>query len=279
MGCLPESGGCERQRTDPFVSHLNELEGRHFLHDTCLDQVFRNSPQPEALYYIDADTADRLVIERKTLVWPRDYVVRHKNDHFLAGLLLQGLRDLTTNTPYGIVLEAGLVGRGDELTEFANQIVTTVRRHFPKVERGRMIGSTKMGRRWRFFREDPSTRKADDEPEKGLVVRWYPDKTLDLTVDPPDELLVDHSRLFDACVLKFQAYFDTRRILVIDQHGELRYTGGLWWAQIFERLPPPAEISEIWTGIHDWITDWDRGWIFDRLYPASTLQAGMQPNS
>ena len=270
MGCLPESGGCERQRTDPFVGHLNAIEHRHFTHETCLDRVFRNSPQPEALY-IDSDSTQRLVIERKTLVWPHDYVARHKNDHFVADLLIEGLEDLTSKAPYGIELEAGLAGRRADLAAFANQILTAVRERFPEVERGRVIGSTEVSRKWRFFQEDPSWRRADGEPENGLVVRWYPDETLDVAIDPPTELLADVSRLFDSCVLKFQAYLDARRILLIDQLGELRYMGDLWWAHIFERVPPPPEISEIWIGTHDWITDWEQDWIFEKQYPVTTL--------
>jgi hypothetical protein len=257
MGCLPESGGCERQRTDPFVNHLNKLESSRFFYNACLDRVFRNSPQPEALY-VDADSAERLVIERKTLVWPTDYVIRHKNDHFVAELLIEGLQDLTSGAPYGIELEVGLVGRHTDLGAFSHQIITAVRRRFSETERGRIIGSTKLGRRWRFFREDPSSRREDGEPETELIIRWSPDPTLDMTSDPPHELLGHVSRLFDSCVLKFEGYLDARRILLVDQQGELRYMGDLWWARIFERLPPPFKISEIWLSTQDWITEWEQ---------------------
>jgi len=273
MGCLPESGGCERHRTDPFVNHLNERESSRFFHNACLDRVFRNSPQPEALY-VDADSAERLVIERKTLVWPIDYVIRHKNDHFVATLLIEGLQDLTSGAPYGIELEIGLVGRRTGLGAFAHQIITTVRERFSEAKRGRMIGSTTLGRRWRYFREDPSCRRENGEPETGLVIRWPLDHTLNMTSDPPHELLGDVSRLFDSCVLKFQGYLDARRTLLVDQQGELRYMGDLWWARIFESLPPPFEISEIWLGTQDWITEWEQGWIFEKLYPVSVPQKG-----
>jgi hypothetical protein len=72
---------------------LNKLESSRFFRNACLDRIFRNSPQPEALY-VDADSVERLVIERETLVWPTAYVIRHKNDHFVAELLIEGLQDL-----------------------------------------------------------------------------------------------------------------------------------------------------------------------------------------
>ena len=271
MTCLPESGGCERQRTDSFVSYLNELENSHFSHDRCLDRIFRNSPQPEALY-IETGFAKSLVIERKSVVWPTDYVVLHKNDHFVASLLIEGLRDLTANLPYGIRLEAGASSRGSDLTVFASQIVNSVREGFSGVERGETIGSTISGRKWRFFQEDPSWRKEDGEPEYGLVVRWYSDETRDQVSDPTVKLLADVSRLFDSCVRKFQNYLSARRILLVEQYGGLQYLGKLFWMHLFETLPPPLEISEIWRGGRDWITDLKEDWVFEKLYPTSAHQ-------
>lgn len=273
MGCLPESGGCERQRTDPFVKHLNELEGKHFAHETCLDRVYRNSPQPEALY-IDTDTAEQLVIERKTLVWPHDYPARHKNDHFVADLLLKGLKDLTSNAPYTIELEVGLVGRRDDLTAFAHHITTVIRERFHDIQRGQIIGAAQVGRRWRFFREKSSWREGEDAPDTGLIVRWYPEETLDLASAPPEELLADISRLFASCIRKFQAYLHARRILLIDQNGDFEYLGEFWWAGVFKALPPPSGIPEIWMGTRDWITDWEQDWFFEKLLPIFSPQEG-----
>lgn len=269
MGCLPESGGCERQRTDPFVNHLNKLESRRFVHDMCLDQVFRNTPQPEALY-LDSDSAQRLVIERKTLVWPPDYVIKHKNDHLVADLLIEGLRDVTSNAPYTIELNADLVGPRPDLVEFAKQILTTVRDRFSALESQGIIGETRPNRSWRIYRDDPLDRRENGEPETGLGIRWYPDDPLDLMIaEPPNELLSNISRLFASCVLKFQGYLDARRVLLIDQQGQLRYLGDIWWSHIFEALHPPFEVPEIWLAAYDWITEWKQDWIFEKLHPAS----------
>jgi hypothetical protein len=113
--------------------------------------------------------------------------------------------------------------RRTDLGGFAHQIIMAVRERFSEAERGRMIGSTKLGRRWRVFREDPSWRKEDGGRENGLVIGWFADPTLDMTSDPVHELLSDVSRLFDFCVLKFQGYLDARRVLLVDQQGELLY--------------------------------------------------------
>lgn len=130
MGCLPESGGCERQRTDPFVDHLNWSEGTNYVHSECLDVLYRNSPQPEALY-IDKGSGARLVIERKNLVWPPEYAVGHKNDHFLVELVSDGLKDLISYEAYELQLELAISGTTAELEEYADVITQHVRANFP----------------------------------------------------------------------------------------------------------------------------------------------------
>ena len=70
MTCLPQNGGeCERRFTDAFAKHLNEVEGTHYVHHTCLDIRARQRPEPEALY-LDSLRNARLVIERKSICHP-----------------------------------------------------------------------------------------------------------------------------------------------------------------------------------------------------------------
>lgn len=254
MGCLPESGLCERNRTDPFVDHLNCLEGTKYEHSVCLDVMFRNSPQPEALY-VDMDSGARLVIERKNLVWPPDYAVGHKNDHFVADRVIDGLRDLTTDEAYEIQFELGISGTAEELEVFARQIVETVRVGFGEIRAGATLGSSKQGRSWRFFRGDRGMRVFEGAPESGLGIHWNASAATDLSGMVPNGLLVEVSRLFKACTHKFEHYLDARRILVIDQHGDIRYQGAWWWEQILKAVPPPDEINELWDGMFDWLDD------------------------
>ena len=84
MPCLPESGGCEKPFTDVLVAHLNRTEGKRYMHRACLDMEDKTAPQPEALY-VDAESGQHLVIERKSVSWPVDYPYRHNNDHVIGG--------------------------------------------------------------------------------------------------------------------------------------------------------------------------------------------------
>jgi hypothetical protein len=127
------------------VNHLNWLEGTDYVHKVCLDVIDRNTPQPEALY-VDDGSGARLVIERKNLVWPPEYAVGHKNDHFVVDLATQGLRDLISDDAYELELDLGVSGSRVELEEFADQIGQTVRARFPELRAGMRVGSTQAGR-------------------------------------------------------------------------------------------------------------------------------------
>ena len=62
---------------------------------------------------------------------------------------------------------------------------------------------------------------------------------------------------------------DARRILVIEQHGDMRYMGAWWWKRVLEVVMPPPEIQELWDGMFDWLDDYEQGWTFEKLYPAT----------
>lgn len=267
MGCLPESGGCERQRTDPFVNHLNYFAGTNYRHSVCLDIAFRNSPQPEALY-VDKDSGARLVIERKNLVWPPEYAVGHKNDHFLVDLVTEGLGNLVNDDAYELQLDLGVSGSRVELEEFAGLISQTARARFPEIRAGMRVGSTQAGRRWAFWHGDRQQRAFEGAPETGLGVHWDVPTSQDSAGKPPDGFLKEVARLFGACVPKFEPYMDARRILVIEQHGDMRYMGAWWWKRVLDVVMPPPEIQELWDGMFDWLDDYQQGWTFEKLYPS-----------
>jgi len=264
MTCLPEPGGCERSRTDAFVAYLNQLEGSRFTLRASLDRLHRNSPQPEALYS-DSGNGAELVIECKSVVWPRDYAARHRNDHIIADALTKELRKLADALPLSIDLELAPRMSRDELLAFAREVSDAVRSGINSVLAGRAIGSRKGGRPWTCFL-DPEDRDPDfDDPATGLIVRW----TQPGIVSPenlPGKLACEIQRLFHATVAKFCSYPKARGILLLDPYGSIRYTGDWWWARALKTVPVPAEIAEVWLARFDWVTDFEEGWMFERLH-------------
>src|SRR5258706_4888652 len=220
MGCLPESGGCERQRTDPFVDHLNRVEGRVYRHDRCLDRIDRTRPQPEALYIEDASNA-KLVIERKSIVWPSDYVVRHKSEHDVVDLIREGLRDLTGDEPYRLVIEQGLRGSPNDLERLAAALIESIRSKSSALHAGRGVSSQPSGLRWTMYRENAAQRDFNDEPPTGFLVEII---FADVNVPSDDAgLLTEIGRHLDSSAVKFSGYPDARRVLVLDPHADIRH--------------------------------------------------------
>jgi hypothetical protein len=56
---------------------------------------------------------------------------------------------------------------------------------------------------------------------------------------------------------------------LIDPQADLPMKDAAFWKGVWAALPPPSEVEEIWSGIFDWVTDQERDWKFEQLYPVS----------
>lgn len=267
MSCLPTSGGCEKECTDPFVDHLNELTGTEYIYRNCLDATDRTKAQPETLY--EDSARGELVIERKSISWPSDYAHRHSNDHFVADLFSQGLNGLPLKDDlYEVSLPLLIKGSEKELQPFVAAAVSRIRAEWSKVGAGGVLRG-RADDKWWGFRRVPDWDKEDDSPEIGLKFSWEgPPMQLGDFLDPsglPEPLVFSLNKIFSSCVKKFQSYAHARRILVLEPHGDLQHQPLDWWQDAFRSNVPPAEISEIWAGSFDWVDEYSRGWVFERL--------------
>lgn len=75
---------CEwRGGLEEFVSHYNRENGTNDARAECLDILRtggRTARKPEVLV-TDASTSKQMVVERKSVVWPESYLLRHQNEH------------------------------------------------------------------------------------------------------------------------------------------------------------------------------------------------------
>lgn len=268
MGCLPDSGGCERPFIEPFIEHLNETEGCAFTHSKCLDVQDRTRTQPEAMY-IDTRTNAQLVIERKSLVWPADAVARHKNEHLIGDSLGDALRDLTSDLPIDIRIWPIAPRSKHELQDLSATIANAVRASISELKAGQLLHSGHGDPQWTCW-INPDERAEDDERDSGLIVRFaaisdlgYPDLK-----DPG--LHQEVQRLVTSAASKFQAYPMCRRVLLLDTFGDVRFIEPEGFSRLLGSVAIPKEISEIWTGSFDWVTDDDQAWMFERILPTQT---------
>jgi hypothetical protein len=268
MGCMPQSGGCERPFTDAFVQHYNETFGTDYIHKLCLDRLDSTKKQPEALYE-GSDSHRQLVVERKSIAWPPDYARRHHNDHWVGDLFRRELGNLLGDALYELHLPALLTGTEAEIRPWVVMAVSKLKERWQEIQAGDVLGSAEGSSiRW-WFRRIPELDREHGEPVTGLKVSSARTPEYLDSHDPPAELGTMLLRIYDACVLKFADYGTTTRILVVDPLQDLRYNDAQWWADVFERYPPPPEIDQIWSGVFDWVDDDSRGWTFELLRSSS----------
>jgi hypothetical protein len=269
MTCLPQSGGCERPFTDAFAAHLNDAEGAHYVHQACLDILDRQHPQPEALY-LDSKRNARLVIERKSISFPRDYARRHNNDHFVSDLFDKGLSGLLLDDLYEVRLPMLMDGTQLELRSFVQLAIQRIRSNWPRIVEGTVIGSESGGTLWWSCRRIPSWDRIDGAPSKGLQFTFSGPLMSHFDYveakNLAEDVISDLKKIFSGCQKKFASYSNARRVLVLDPFEELRYQTTDWWHDVFSTYSPPTEIDEVWSGIFDYVTDELQGWIFERLH-------------
>lgn len=267
MACLPQSGRCERERTDAFVNHLNVSEGRRYVHEQCLDVAIRDRPQPETLYRDDSDQS-HVVIERKNVLWPLDYAQRHHADHILFDLLMERLGPATRSGPYALTYSGNVSLNHRALREFADTLAHDVMPWIGKLSPGQGITSSVGQHRYRFWLQWSADRDEADPPN-GLMIELVqkPSSEIDDPKNLPPDLQTAIETCFRSCARKFADYQHARRILLLDQYGEMRYLDESWWHEVLIRIPPPDTISEIWLGIHDLVTETEEAWMFTKLHP------------
>jgi hypothetical protein len=256
--------GCERKALEPFVAYLNMVEGTTYTHRQCLHSA--DQKQPEELF-VDAVSEAALVIERKSIAWPDDYEHGHAKDHAVADKIFAELRDIQFRKAYTLRLPYLVQGSKREALQFALGVAESIRQHIGGIGGDRRIGSNEPGSSWCFY-EALAWELPEDAPNQGIVILWDGEID-DFFISPaqlPEEIVVRLTRIFDACVAKFQNWSHARRILVLDQMGALRYNGSDWWQRVFSQHKPPQEINEIWLGIFDWLDDETQDWIFEKLW-------------
>ena len=265
MSCLPSSGGCERWATDPFVARLNDTEGSAYAFSDLLDIRHRQTPQPEALY-IDRVAGKRLVIERKCIVWPRKYAQHHENDHQLAELLFARFGSELNDRLYTLQLPSLAEISRKQLEIVAQSISREVLAAVPLLE-DQIVSGNASGVSWIFHARWPEE-SVSGEPVTGVIVTWKETRLFDDFINAeklPASLTATLMRVYRACARKFSSYPDTRRVLLIDPQGKLRFYTADWWRKVLHCHPPPEQVPEIWMGQLDYVDDEDRDWMFDRI--------------
>ena len=108
FSCFPPQEKCEWYHLRDFVGCYNSSRGTAYTLKACLDVEGRSDKEPELL--LDAPKEIPIVIERKSVVWPREeYFSDHRNEHDLYDLFLDRVRSLDnpfTDSAYQLTVNA-----------------------------------------------------------------------------------------------------------------------------------------------------------------------------
>jgi hypothetical protein len=265
MACSPTPRGHEVCALTSFVHHYNRSSGSSFALDRILD-ASGSTPQPEALY-VDAARARTLVIEHKTFVWPRDHFQIHRSCHEVDTRIRKIVEPvLLSDRPYLLRLSDDLRGSRENLRAFADDVGAFILARIDVVHEGKVLRSRQLGREW-LFRVQPEIDREYFQPSTGLIVefegKW--------SALPPPDLMAAHadvlSELLAHASMKFRDHAASRRVLVLDPHGDLRFTPKEEWSRLLAAVTIPDSVDEIWLSFHDLITDIVCGWIHQPLWP------------
>jgi hypothetical protein len=260
---LPDQRGHEVCVLTSFVAYYNALSGTAFALERILDDA-GSSAQPEALY-VDARTCEKLVIEHKTFVWPPEHFKLHCSGHEVAALIKQTIQALLSpDKPYVLELRDDMRGSRTELRAFGENVGAIIRAGIDAVHGGEMLSGRAPNRRW-VFRVEEAFEREYYQPSTGLVVSfegaWSTLPTPDMTAQLSGAFNVMLARVAP----KFEGHADARRLLVLDPHGDVRFTPDEEWAKLLSMADVPANVQEIWLSFHDFITDTLCGWTHQRI--------------
>lgn len=273
MTCAPldcRCGHCEERVLAPFVTHYNASTGKCFRFQRRLD-VTGPTPQPEA-EYADAVSGSSLVIERKSLVYPPDFVKFHRTQQDVSETIDERIRDvLDPQRAYRLTLRT-IRGNRTSISNLVDEICGRIALELSHVHDGYTIGERTPGNEWSFVEEQLSEREYF-QPTTGLIFEFEGARgRFNPYFGIPDDLAREATRLFNTTSDKFASHADATRLLVLDTFGIANIMTDAGWDALFRAVSVPPNIDEIWMTKHANITDLACGWIFQRLWP-ERLQA------
>jgi hypothetical protein len=105
-----QTGKCEWRSgaLNAFAAHYKENAGTNYSLTACLDVVRISGAtrkEPEVML-TNPNTRKQMVIERKSVVWPKSYIHQHELEHEFADLIWEGAKDLFQDESYMLSVRA-----------------------------------------------------------------------------------------------------------------------------------------------------------------------------
>lgn len=266
MACLPSASKCEWTELQYFISHYNKIYSTRFERVVCLD-IQHTSAQPEVMCK-DANSGQLMVVERKSIIWPTNYVEKHKAEHIFWNAIIDNLKPETDGAPFTLRVEMPPTVNHEELRKIARDLVVSIKGGVHSLVDGSGFHFALPVKGY-IFKEFKSDRDGD-EPEVGLRIESdeYFVEELKNAARTPQEFSAKIAGYFRSCENKFSDYASAKRILLFNYvSGQLFSDCDQNWWQEFLCIHKPSEvIDEIWSS-HNYYED---DWGFEKLHHNGT---------
>ena len=267
FSCFPPQEKCEWYHLRDFVDCYNRGLGKAYTLKACLDVVERSDKEPELM--LEASEEVPIVVERKTVVWPREeYFSDHRNEHNLHEVFLDRVRSLGnpfTDSAYQLAVNASsLKGKKKrDVKRFAEKIADIVLSDQNTAKSPRGVS----GREPILWGFRPLSRGERDEsvPETGIgLVVWD-----DTEQSEPSELrqrieaakagyASEFERTAQDAAAKFVKYSNFLKLLLVQFCGQ----DSTWLqeediVEIITLARLPGMIDQVWLACPKWISEYD----------------------
>jgi hypothetical protein len=246
-----------------FTRHYNEQSGTAYSRTQCLDITKLSGMTPKApeVLLTDSVTGKQMVIERKSIVWPPNYIHRHQLEHQFAESIWEKTRGLYRDAAYELSLDSrefDVLDRKD-IQAGGNKIAEIISHLDPRdlpLHSSRPI-------KWSFRKVQPHE---EGDQRTGIIVSHQRSMMFEDT-DDADARTGTSSEMkvqLAAAAAKFEGYLDCRRLVLLDFYGTDLCEDDI--PLLLEGIAVPTIIDEVWRTVRDWISADDYQIGYDRLY-------------
>ncbi len=253
-----------------FTLHYNELHGTSYRLEKCLDVEKSGGPEPDRpqpeVLLVDSSGEPPLVIERKTVAWPRHYIRRAQQEDELTDILLERLNPLFHDSAYALDVWAPDVFESKtnkpEIQATAHGIAEAVAGGArSSVLHGFSVGHKQV--RWSFRRVDENDLD-EDFPRCGVVVTLHGVGSESLA-DEPEALVSRHlemvtrtrhelAKQLSAAARKFFGYDDYIKVVVLEFYGE--YLTDEDVGRLLAEAELPVMVDQVWVAREKWVSSY-----------------------
>lgn len=260
FSCLPSKGKCEWVELKPFADKLNEAFKSNYELTECLDVTTRNSKQPEVILTNQSpdknDMPEKLVIERKKIVWPPNRIRDHYIEHEFMGNFIEALNPLYNDKKYILEIAGPPKCTKKEVDSLVSEIIIIILKNEGNIKSGRSIRATKPIP-WAFGLFNEEDEYLYPTFHSGLMIVFTESEevyTPENYQKARKEILSELKNHLQSASKKFLTYGTALKIVLLEFYSDF-YLIDDDIKEMINELPCPDNIDQIWLAEPEWISD------------------------